>query len=392
MPFVFRVSRGPLAGWGLSVLAGACAAQGAAPSDQAPSQWRLGAYGQVVGQAWSNGLPIIEMDGRWSRGYEPRQGVQRAYQALDAELGVSLAKGGADQVDASDAWRIGWVQRAQAQVRLSGQAAQVVYHYQSQTDPAQAESLDSAATVQWWQGRGLSVHTPAWQHGAWLVSGRVQWLQLQRLRRTDTSGITAYNGAGDYAYNMRISDADSSRQAAFLQPAEASGQGASVSLALQWQPAPGWAAGLALDDAWSRLRWDGVNTTAATLDSEVSTRTPDGYINYEPAVQGQDTRKAVTERIPVTVRADLVWQRPEGDWFVHLQRRWGLQQAWVGWSGGQDWRWRVAVEPRAAAASVGLQWRGWCVQAAADRFDGSAHVRQLGVAYQWGGMGCGVGR
>jgi hypothetical protein len=396
MPLVSRVFMGARRGlvlvvFGLGVAHAAPSAQATDGALPAWGAWRLGAYGHVTGQAWSNGLPIIEMDGRWQQGYQQRQAVQRAYQTLDAEVGVSVAMA-PDPASAPAVWRIGWVQRAQAQVRLSGQAAQVVYHYQSQTDPAQAQSLDSAATVQYWQGQGLSVHSPAWRLGAWQVSGRVQWLQLQRLRRTDTSGTTAYDGAGAYAYRMDLRDADSRRQAAFLAPAEAYGQGASMSLAVQWQPASGVVAGLALDDAWSQLQWRGVNATRAVLNSEVSNRTPEGYIDYQPAVKGQDTRRTVSERIPVTVRADLIWQRPEGDWFVQLQHRWGLQQTWLGWAGGQAWRWRVALEPQARAASVGVQWQGWCLQAAADRLDGGAHVRQLALAYQWGAQGCGVAR
>jgi hypothetical protein len=90
----------------------------------------------------------------------------------------------------------------------------------------------------------------------------------------------------------------------------------------------------------------------------------------------------------MTVRASVYWQRPEGDWFVHLQDRWGLQQGWLGLARGQDLRWHVALEPRAQAAQLGLQWRGWCLQAGADRLDGAAHVRQLNLAYQWGEGRC----
>ncbi len=39
-------------------------------------------YVQASASAWSNGLPALDIDGPWTRGYQGRSGTHRAYQAM----------------------------------------------------------------------------------------------------------------------------------------------------------------------------------------------------------------------------------------------------------------------------------------------------------------------
>jgi hypothetical protein len=64
-------------------------------------------------------------------------------------------------------------------------------------------------------------------------------------------------------------------------------------------------------------------------------------------------------RIPTTVEAQAAYQIDSGDWSLRLHRRWGIQQAWVGWQCGPGptaLRWQASVETRLGAVGLGLAW------------------------------------
>lgn len=339
-----------------------------------------GAYVQADLQAWSNGLPVLDINGPWSKGYEARDGQQRAYQAFRAEAGVRIDPGWTAW---PGAWKVGLLARADALLAMSGEAAELAAHYQRQTDPSHAATYDSAHTSLSWKGRGVSLRSPAVQLGALRMDLGLEWFRLSRLRRTSTEGLTTYDGAGSYGYDLALRDDSDRTDAPFMDPPARSGHGAALSIALAWSPRDDFGLDLRVHDLWSRLVWRGINGDDATLTSEVSTRTPEGYIDYQPALQGRYTQRTLQERIPTTVEAQATWRRAEGDWSVRLHRRWGLQQAWVGWQAPGTWRWQVAVEPRWSAVQLGLDVHGLSVRAMADRVDQAAHVRAVNVAYTW---------
>ena len=133
----------------------------------------------------------------------------------------------------------------------------------------------------------------------------------------------------------------------FAQAADRHGQGWSLSLALNYRPQANWEASLQVADIASALRWRDVQVDESTLQSNITTRTPEGYINYEPAIQGQYVRRSVSQRIPMAVQAQWLWHRPEADWFVQAHHQWGA----------------------------------WQLQLSADRLDQAAHVRSVQLVY-----------
>lgn len=370
------LTRAGILGAGLAILALAASRALASPVEG----WWQGFYVQAEAQAWSNGLPVLDFDGDWDRGYRQRAGTQRAYQSLQAQAGVVIAPefGGRRHP-----WRLGSVARADALVAMSGEAAQVAYHYQSRTDPDEAGRYDGSSRSLAWRGSGLAVEAPVMALGPLKLSVSAQWLRLSQLRRTGTSGEAVYDGAGIYDYAVALRDDDSRQRAPFMARPSSDGSGASVSLALRWDPSPAWSLSLAADDAWSRLRWEGINSDQSVLDSQTVSRSPDGRLDYAPLLQGQYTRRTLSATIPVTVRAAAVWHRPEGDWSLRLNHRWGLQQRWLGWQGVGPVRWSAAVEPRFGALELGAEWRGWSAGFMLDRLDRAAQVRVLKVGYAW---------
>lgn len=379
---------GALSAFGLVALLALSSPAWAGASAQDAPQW--GAYADVQAEAWSNGLPVLKLDGDWSRGYDRREGPQRAYMQARVEFGGQFrpATQGGDIP-----WRLGVLARADASARASGEAAQVLYHYQSRTDPSQPVTYNADTDIQFWSGQGLALHTPMWRWHSLSLGASWDHMSLRRLRSLQTAGQVSYHNDGSYGFLGTLRDDDARSTHTFVAPPDKTGQGDALSLRLQWQREPAdevaSASRLAptlvsidVDDAWSRLQWRGVNGNDAVLDSNVSQRTPDGYIEYRAAINGQYTRRTLLERIPTSTQVRLDWLDTDGGgWFIRAKTRLGLWQRWLGWQNAGAWRWQVEVEPVAGALAVGMSWRGLSLSLMGDRLDDAAHA--CGARLSW---------
>ncbi len=356
----------------------ACANEGVAPS------LRLaGAYVDMRAQALSNGLPVMDIEGDWQRGYRRRGNgsTQRAYQAVQAEAGVRLS---VPWPMVKGAWGIGWLVRSEAFARASGDAAEVVQFYQARRDPPGAATFQPRANVMLWRGQGLAVHTPWLSAGLGEWQATMQWLSLQRLRRVGADGEVIYDGQGGYEHQLALLDDDSSAKGPFTAAPARRGAGHSLSLAWRWTPAQDWSLRIEARDVVSRLRWEGVNTAQASLTSRVASRTPEGYLDYKPALQGAYARKTVRWRIPATVQAEVAWQGGgAGEWRLEMNRRWGLQEAWMGWRSLGDWQTGLALEPRFKALRLQVGHGGFAAGVQADRLDRASRAASVWVSYVW---------
>jgi hypothetical protein len=344
-----------------------------------------GAYALAKAEAWSNGLPVLALDGAWSQGYRPCDCRQRAYATARLEWGAQMGWG---DDPAASLWHIGALTRVEASADVSGDAAQIIYHYQSRTDPSEPGRYNADARVRHWKGRGLTIGTPAFKFGAYSLGLSWDHLRLSRLRSLETRGEAGYNADDSYSYQLHLRDDDSDAHRRFMAPAASEGAGDAVSLSFRWQGAPeaagtgvpAWVT-VSLDDAWSRLRWRGVNGDEADIDSRVATRTPEGYIEYQAALQGQYTRRTLEERIPVTVRMAAGWRALGQEWSLRLQHRAGLWQRWVGWQSPGAVNWRLGVEPLHHAFEVGVGWGGLNASFMADRLDDGAHAQAANLSW-----------
>lgn len=359
-------------------ISSACAQTESAPG----SGW--GVYALAKAEAWSNGVPILSLDGDWSRGYDAHAGTQRAYAFARTEVGALIPSGWSGF---ASSWRIGALGRVEASGTLSGEAAEVIYRYQSQTDPDQAATYNADSSILFWKGRGLTVHAPTVRIGAFLLDMNWDHLKLSRMRTVQTQGQASYNSDGSYGYRMQARDDSWQTTERFMRPPEPEGVGDAMSLSLRWQnnvakpgqvegfsALPSWMS-LSIDDAWSLLQWQGINGNDAVLNSQVSSRTPEGYIEYQAAIQGKFTRRTLRERIPVGTQAQLGWRRPEGTWALKVHNRLGLWQRWLSWQSEGAVHWQVAAEPVHKAAQLGVEWRGLGASIMADRLDNGAHVQ-----------------
>lgn len=366
----------PLLMVGLSLWASGAAAQAISPL----AGW--GGYVDASAEAWSNGTPVLDLDGRWAKGYEARAGEQRAYVTARAEAGVQLPWG--RQPDGR-AWRVGAVGRVDGSARLSGDAAQALYHYQSRTDPDSPMTLDARSEILYWTGQGVTVQAPVMDLGGFKLDVSFDQLRLKRLRSLRSAGQVTYNADDTYSYAGTLRDDHSKTFPPFTQAPDAEGVGQALSIALAWHKASSatqvspWvpdSVSLLVSDAWSRLRWRGINGDDAVLRSDVAEL-------GDARITGQYTRRTVVERIPVGTQVRAEWARPGGLWSVKVKNRVGLWQGWLGWQNPGAIGWRVAVEPFAGALQLGLDWKGLSASVMTDRLDNGANAR--GGQLSWSG-------
>jgi len=356
----------------------------------APPVWAdaLGVYTEVRAEAWSNGLPVMDLNGDWATGYRRLAGTQQAYASARAEAGAWWRQATGEALQGAPLLRAGALYRADATARMSGDAAEVLRLYQQKQDPSPPARYDASTRMRYWTGRGLTLQavTPSWRG----LSLSLGWdaLRLQRLRSLATTGQVSYLADGSYAYAGRLHDDDSRYQALFMTGPEAQGQGAALSVALQAEPTR-WASDadvaevlptrlrLSVDDAWSRLSWGGVNGNDAVLNSQVQTRDADGRVDYQAAIQGLYTRRKLVERIPVRSALQLDWQRPSGLWSLQVVSRLGLWQRWASWQGPWAVQPSVGVDPVARAWRAGLAWQGLQLGYTSGLGDGAQRIRGL---------------
>ncbi|WP_329692113.1 hypothetical protein [Aquabacterium sp.] len=361
-------------------------------AQQAPSPrpWLAGAYVQAEVEAWSNGLPILDLDGDWGHGYERRSGSQRAYVTGRFEAGAAFRW---PLLETAEPWRMGVLMRADGSARASGEAAQVLYHYQSRSNPDQPVTYNVDTDTVYWRGKGVALHAPSQSWGAFKLDMGWDHMTLQRMRSLQTQGTVSYNADDSYTYQGTLRDDNATAHQHFLAPPAARGQGDALSLSLSWARADEVARSsmgawmpdkfkLKIDDVWSRLSWAGVNGDDAVLNSNVATRTPDGYIEYQAAINGLYTRRGLVERIPMSTQVQMAWTRNSGEWTLRVKSRLGLMQQWLGWQQKGAVAWRVEAEPVAGALRLGVDWGSLSASVMSGRLDNGTHAR--GAQLAWG--------
>lgn len=356
-----------------------------AMAQQTPSTKSLlaGVYVQAEVEAWSNGLPVLELDGDWGHGYERRSGMQRAYVVGRAEAGAAFRL---PLLATDEPWRMGVLTRLDGSARASGEAAQVLYHYQSQTNPDQPVTYNVDTNTVYWRGRGVALHAPTQSWAGFKLDMGWDHMTLQRMRSLQTQGAVSYNADDSYTYQGTLRDDNAQATQYFLAPPAAKGQGDALSFSLSWNRPDGDAARPAwslmpdkfkfrMDDVWSRLSWAGVNGDDAVLNSNVATRTPDGYIEYQAAINGVYTRRSLIERIPMSTQIQMAWAREAGEVSLRMKNRLGMWQHWLGWQQKGDVAWRVEAEPMAGAVLLGVDWGGLSASVMSGRLDNASHAR-----------------
>lgn len=345
--------------------------------------WTLSATAseESIGQ----GLPVLALDrDDWPRYRSGQASQPRAWRSLQAELSATHPGG----------WRFGALARAEAWLQASPDAVTVAALDAMNSRPETARSYDLNASSQSWQGQGLRVGTPWLKLDAadrWRWQADAQLLRLQQLRTVDLSGKLSYQSSDVYDFNVHSQRSSPNITGPYLSASGRSGLGSSLSVAVQGEPAAGWQVQLRADDLLSRLDWPELATDNAVLNSQVTSRAPDGSLDYAPLIKGQKTLMHITRRICVHWQAKVSWsafesQSQPGAITLQLDRRAGLNQAWLGWESGDAGRnrprWSLAIEPVRRVASLGLGWHGWQALLATDGKGTNSEFRYLRLGWQ----------
>ena len=207
-------------------------------------------------------------------------------------------------------WRFGALARAEAWLQASPDAVTVAALDAINSRPETARSYDLNASSQSWQGQGLRVGTPWLKLDAadrWRWQADAQLLRLQKFRTVDLSGKLSYQSSDVYDFNVHSQRSNPNITGPYLSASGRSGLGSSLSVAVQGEPAAGWQVQLRADDLLSRLDWPELATDNAVLNSQVTSRAPDGSLDYAPLIKGQKTLRHITRRIGVHWQAKVSW-------------------------------------------------------------------------------------
>lgn len=333
----------------------------------------------------SYGLPVLALDrSDWPSYLSGQETHPRAWRSIQAELSASNSNG----------WRFGALARAEAWLHASPDAVTAAALDATKSDPDTNRNYNIDAHSQIWQGQGIRAGTP-WlkldEAKKWHYQADVQLLQLQKLRTIDLSGNVTYLGRDRYVFNLQSQRSNPNITSPFLASSGSSGLGSSLSVALQGEPAPGWQLLLRADDLLSRLQWTDLATDTAVLNSQVTSRAPDGSLDYAPLVKGQKALTQITRRIGVHWQAKASWSALQandqtGAFTIQADRKAGINQYWLGWDNRDTGRigphWSLEVEPTRRAGRLGLTWRGWHAVLATDGQGTGSQLKSINLGWR----------
>ncbi len=347
------------------------------------SGWVLDSF--VDEESVGHGLPVLALDRKdWPAYITKRPEVVRAYRSINAEIGATHSTG----------WRIAAIARAEAGIAGNADALSFAELLTTNTDPVAARKYQLQAHGQLWVGQGIKLGLP-WlnlnETSNWQWQADVQWLRLKNLKIIEYGGQLENLGADIYDFDIRRLQANPNIRAPFLPPSGQSGTGASVSIAMQGQPLPAWRVQVRADDLVSRLQWKNLATDAAILNSRVTSRAPDGTLNYAPLIRGQNSLQTYNKKMDVRWQAQIAWSVLEdagntGAVTLRADRKLGINQWWLGWDTGRSLRivprWSLEAEPNLRAMRFGLAWRGWKAAIATDAKGVGTHYRNVHLGWQ----------
>lgn len=286
------------------------------------------------------------------------------------------------------------LERAEVWLHANADAVTLAAYDSRGADPEVTRSYSPYATTQSWQGEAIKVGTPWWSLDSaelWQWRAELTLLQLKQLRTAELSGDLRYRGGGAYDFNLHSQRSNTDVTSPFLAPSGTSGTGESLSLALQGQPAPGWRVQLSAEDLASQLRWSDMATDTNALNSQITSRAPDGSLDYAPLLRGKKALMPVTGQIGAYWQAKVAWSAFEnsGERSVvtfRATRKAEISQFWLGWDSGDGAhitpRWSLEFEPNWQAAKLELTWGGNLqLLLATDGLGQSTQYRQLKLGW-----------
>lgn len=344
------------------------------PAAEADASWQF----SLRSDRHSDALPLAALgDDDW-RHLAPRPGRNLAY--VDEQLRLQRRSGG---------WTVGLLARSQATLVASRETLELAALVDGGQRPAGDARWLADMQLRAFSGAGaLVAHEWPLAPGLTLALS-TQLLALGRWRERSIHGPVTYDAStASYAFALQSTELDDRLEFPFRQAFARRGVGALLGAELAWSAGP-WSARVALrDGGW--LHWRGLPQQQATLVTDAQGLDANGFVVYRPLVEGRNAQSGRTRLQPWRGHVALSRTVAEGRQLAvtidtvpgfgalpALQWQQRLDHAAIGpVQLGLGWR----LHERRATLSLG--WRGWRLQAGADRLDAAARSREFALTWQ----------
>ena len=302
---------------------------GAATSWFAPQSGSWGVYAEARVQQQYDGIPIRRFDSDWSQGFAPHAGRNLLFQRNRAAAGIE-----------KDGWRIGVEMRQEALLVTDRQTMDLIAMVKQHVRPNAAMTYDLQAHMQSWKASGVQVgrlfQLPPLAGRPALLDVSVAFYGKPVYRDNSVGGTVGYTPPQTFGADLTQRDANSRGDFPF-RTGGTSGNGASVSAAINVAVTDAVEARLRIDDLFSRLRLTALpvttqraNTASAQFDSR-------NFVSFQPVLSGMNTQENVTTTIARYATAALEYTDAAWSGNLQLDRYAGVNMPQVGLSHRFSW-------------------------------------------------------
>ncbi len=344
------------------------AAAYALAAQAAPPVWEL----SVRADRHGGPVPLADLDGDDVDRLRLRPGRSLAY--IEDEVRASRTQG---------AWTWSLLARSSATLVANRDALELAAQLARLAPADRDRRWHAEVDFRGFSGAGLEAARAFRVADAWDARLSLQLLSLRQWREREIDGPVSYDAATrGYAFDVRATETGSRLDFPFRQPFGSSGLGLLLGGELGWR-GPRLAVSMAVRDlGW--LRWRGIPQDDARLSSTTQSYDADGFVIYEPLIQGQYRQSGRTARLAPKWALKTRWQSAAHGRFeaaVDWLPDFGALPS-VGWGGrfgavdlGLGWRFH---ERR---ATVSLAWQGLRLRFGADRLGSGAHSRDVTLGW-----------
>ncbi len=320
----------------------------------------------------SDPVPLADLDSDDLDRLRARSGRSLAY--VEDEIRASRTQG---------AWTWSLLARSSATLIANRDALELAAQLARVAPADRDRHWNTEVDFRAFSGAGLEAARAFKVADAWDAKLSVQLLSLARWREREINGPVSYDVATrGYSFDVRSTETSDRLDFPFRQAFGSHGLGLLLGGEITWQ-GPQVAISVAMRDlGW--LRWSGVPQDDARLSSFTQSYDADGFVIYEPLIQGQYNQSGRTARLAPKWALKASWEsngygrfEAATDWLPGF----GALPS-VGWGQrfgsidlGLGWRFH---ERR---ATVSLAWEGLRLRFGADRFGSGAHSRDVTLGW-----------
>ena len=244
---------------------------------------RTEVFSSLRGFAGNDWTAVSGITGNWSGRYSPRSGRNLAIGFVQGEVGVGHG-----------AWRISYVNRQEAIVDASRDTLDLIYLEKNNLPIAVGRRFDLHLDAEVFKAEGLKVDRAfelyRGEFSALRASVGAAFLKGSYTRSSDLKGIVTATGANQFSFDVAWNDIYSEKTFRFIKAGSPDGTGYAVDAAVEFEWDHFNRLSLSVADLYARIAWRDVPATMERANSATATRDAQGFIVYQPAIVGQNSR------------------------------------------------------------------------------------------------------